>query len=190
MKKNNLTFVTTNNAKYEQVKTIFESSGIVLTQASIELIEPNFDELSEIAHYKCKQAYQKIKKPVIVDDSGFFFKATPNFPGVRSAWVYKVLGYQGMMDLLKDKNREAYAQSVACYTENGNDFYSFTGSLHGVISTVSKEYKPLNERMPYKDIFYPDGLKQNLNSLDSEYMKKNGHRESAFTQLVDFINVK
>jgi XTP/dITP diphosphohydrolase len=187
MSKLSIRFVTTNKAKFTQVRALLAGFSIEVEQCPIELVEPNFKTLKEIAEFKAQQAFSHVNQPVIVDDSGFFFEAFPNFPGVRSAWVYETLGYTGLMALLAGRTRQAYAQTAACYTSNGKDFHVFTGTLKGTISEIPTDQEPLNPRMPYKDIFYPVGQEDNLNDMDPKILQKINHRDLAFKELAHFL---
>ena len=47
-----------------------------------EKFEPSDMDLKQIAEYNAKFFYEKFNKPVMVDDTGVFFKAYDNFPGI------------------------------------------------------------------------------------------------------------
>ena len=47
----------------------------------LHIIEPDYDSLEEVAQAKAEQAFEQLKKPVIVEDTGVFFEAYSNFSG-------------------------------------------------------------------------------------------------------------
>jgi XTP/dITP diphosphohydrolase len=183
-----LTFVTSNDHKYNEARTLFESSSIDLKRYSCELMEPNFETLEEIAEFKCKQAFEEIGKPVVVDDSGIFFEAYSNFPGVNSARVFKGIGFEGVLALLKGKSRKAFFRSVCCYTCDGVNFEFFSGKLDGEITKEVSLDVPYEERLPYKRIFTPQGYDVPIGALSLKEITTFDHRSHAFRQLADFLS--
>ncbi len=100
-------------ASLDEIAQFLENSGIILVQKSLELIEPRSDSLEEIAKEKAKCAQKTIKQPFIVDDSGLFIDCLNGFPGTNSNWVFKKIGYQGILALLEDKKTSGPLHSSA-----------------------------------------------------------------------------
>ncbi len=185
-----LIFVTTNNAKFEEVQHILGRHGISVVQEKLSLIEPDFDSLEEIANYKALHAFQQLKKPLVVDDTGWFFNAFKNFPGVRPKWVFGCLGYEGILKLLEGKKRDAYAKAVCCYTENGKKFHSFAGELHGMISEKVLSMEKFSKFYPYNNLFIPGGMNKPLVDISLKEQSEISHRQKAFDKLADFLLAK
>ena len=83
----NLTYITGNYGKYIATKEKFERAGITIDYFKFEFEEPNINDLELISKEKAKQAYQKVGKPVFVEDSGFYIDNYPNNPGYPGAFV-------------------------------------------------------------------------------------------------------
>jgi len=64
-------FASSNIHKYEEAKKILAEFGIKLGFFQTELVEIQDDSLSKIALQKALNAYDKCKKPVIIEDDGF-----------------------------------------------------------------------------------------------------------------------
>ncbi len=183
-----LYFATSNMAKFSSVQSLYARDGYSITQLNTDCIEPCMDTLEEIAQYKAKEAYEICKAPVLVDDSGFFFDAYQNFPGVRSAWVYKAVGYEGLSAILKGKIRTAKAKTVVCFTLDGKTFKTFSGEFPGkIIEDFDGSLIPRDERMPYKEIFIPDGYTCTLLDFDTDKLNAIGHRGQAFGKALQYL---
>ena len=123
-----LYFATGNSHKIKEAKAVFSEFAIEIIQFDYEKYEPKEMGLKEVSEYNAKAAFEKIRKPVIVDDTGVFFKAYPNFPGNHPKLIFDLLGYKGLLKLVDGENREAEFRTVVSYYD-GNILKSFTGEL-------------------------------------------------------------
>lgn len=78
---NNLTYVTGNYGKYISVKELFEKNDLDINFYKCDLDEPDVNDIKYISLKKALKAYEIIKRPVFVADSGFYINAYPNNPG-------------------------------------------------------------------------------------------------------------
>ena len=171
-----LFFVSSNRHKYKEAKIILDSFGINLGFFKYELEEIQSSSLKEIAIKKATQAFQKFRKPIIVEDDGLFINSLSGFPGPYSSYVFKTIGNKGILNLLK-QNRQAKFVSIISYCDNKYS-KSFEAQIDGMIS------KKLNgQGWGYDPIFIP----KNLNKTFSELADKNylSHR---FKALKKFSN--
>ena len=67
-----LIFASSNTHKYEEAEKILAEFDIELGFFQTELVEIQDDSLSKIALQKVENAYEKCKRPVIVEDDGLF----------------------------------------------------------------------------------------------------------------------
>ena len=74
-------FASSNIHKYEEAEKILAEFDIELGFFQTELVEIQDDSLSKIALQKAENAYEKCKKPVIVEDDGLFIESLSGFPG-------------------------------------------------------------------------------------------------------------
>jgi len=68
-------FVSSNEEKYNEAKKILAEFGIELGFFQTELVEIQHDSLAKIAVQKALNAYDKCKKPVIIEDDGLFIES-------------------------------------------------------------------------------------------------------------------
>ena len=78
-------FASSNEHKYEEAEKILAEFGIKLEFFKTDLVEIQDDSLSKIALQKALNAYEKCKKPVIIEDDGLFIDSLSGFPGPYSS---------------------------------------------------------------------------------------------------------
>ncbi|HLC79710.1 MAG TPA: non-canonical purine NTP pyrophosphatase [archaeon] len=172
-----LYIATTNKHKVSEISAILSTYSIDLLHKSLEIVEPDYDSLDKIAKEKARQAFEKIKKPVIVEDTGVFFEAYNDFPGMLAKRVFLGIGFDGLIALIKRvQNKRCHFKTVICYYD-GKEFKSFSGTLSGTLleNVVSLE----KDRLPYEKIFVPDGYKDALADIDILEKNKISHRSKA-----------
>lgn len=167
-----VTFASTNQNKYGEVRSILAPHDISVDFAKIELVEIQSDSLEEIAGEKAKSAHSKVGRPVIVEDDGLFIDAVAGFPGQYSSYVFKTIGNAGILKLLEGaENRSAHFLSIIAYCD-GKDVHLFRGRVEGRIVE-----KPAQGGWGYDPIFVPAGTP----STFAELANKNdySHRRKA-----------
>ena len=165
-----LFFVSSNSHKYKEAKKILHSFGINLGFFKYELEEIQSFSLKEIASKKAINAFQKYKKPIIIEDDGLYIDSLCGFPGPYSSYVFKTLGNKGILQLLK-QNRKAKFVSIISFCDDKH-FKSFEAKIDGTISTIQN-----GEGWGYDPIFIP----KNLNKTFAKLTNKNelSHRYKA-----------
>jgi len=89
-------FASSNTHKYEEAEKILAEFDIELDFFQTELVEIQDDSLSKIALQKAENAYEKCKKPVIVEDDGLFIDSLSGFPGPYSSYIFNTIGNIGI----------------------------------------------------------------------------------------------
>lgn len=89
--------------------------------------------IEEVAIYAAIEAYQHIRRPLIVEDTGLFIPSLNGFPGSLSSLVYSMIGIEGVLVLLKEKtDRTAFFETTVAYFD-GQQLKTFKGKVEGVI---------------------------------------------------------
>ena len=156
-----LFFASSNIHKFQEAKKILDSFGINLRFFKCELEEIQSNSLKEIAKNKAIQAFEKCKKPVIVEDDGLFVDSLNGFPGPYSSYVFKTIGNKGILKLLK-KNRKAKFISIISFYDKKN-YESFESKVSGVISQ-----KIIGLGWGYDPIFIPSKSKKTFAQLKNK----------------------
>jgi XTP/dITP diphosphohydrolase len=134
-----MTIASNNAGKIREISDILNVELQSLRDAGIASDpEENGITLAENALIKAKAAYEKLRTPVIADDTGLFIDALDGAPGVHSArfgepgkLCEKVLA---LMDGKSD--RAAHFSTVICYYD-GTAYY-FEGRVDGYITTEKR----------------------------------------------------
>ncbi len=84
-------FVTSNPHKAREAASIL---GRPLTHEAIELDELQSMDLELIVRHKLRQAFHKLRQPVLVEDTGLFVSAWQGFPGPFIKFIQATMGYE------------------------------------------------------------------------------------------------
>lgn len=177
-----LTLVTSNKNKLREVQEIL---GINIESANLEIDEVQTLDPQGLARKKARAAYQKLQKPLIIEDTALFFDAWQDLPGVYINAFIKTVGCEGLVKMLQPfNNRHAYAQTtVALYLDN-NSCHTFIGKIQGTIAN-----KPQGNRgFGWDPIFIPEGHRQTFAQMSSKEKNQISMRKVALTKLKDFLS--
>jgi len=156
-----LFFVSSNNHKYLEAKKILDSFGISLGFSKLDLEEIQSHSLNYIARKKAQNAFSKCKKPVIVEDDGLFIDSLAGFPGPYSSYVFKTIGNEGILDLLKNE-RQAKFISIITYCDD-EFLESFDGTICGTISKSKK-----GKGWGFDPVFIPDNSHETFAEINDK----------------------
>jgi len=173
-----LSFVTSNENKFNEASKILSNYGMNLYIAKLELPEIQSDDPAMIASKKARDAYNSLRSDVIVEDDGLFIHALKGFPGAYSAFVYRTIGNDGILKLMVDViDRKATFKSIIAYCDSNLAPFVFVGKVDGMITEAQR-----GRSWGYDPIFIPkdsDGLTYaELGSRKNEI----SHRKSALEQ--------
>ena len=172
-------FVTGNKNKVEEFKSILEFE---LEQANLDLDEIQEIFVEKVVEHKARQAFELVKKPVIVEDTGLYFEAWDGLPGALIKWFDKTIGYANLCELLAGDNRKAKAQTVIGYFD-GQSYKSFIGEITGQVA--QKATGPDN--FGWDIIFIPDGFTQTFSEMGKEAKNNISMRKIAIEKLKEFL---
>ncbi|WP_456421801.1 XTP/dITP diphosphatase [Thermococcus sp.] len=177
-----LAFITSNPGKVEEAREYFKPLGVEVYQLRIEYPEIQADTLEEVAEYGAKWLAEKIEGPFFLDDSGLFIDALRGFPGVYSAYVYKTLGYLGILKLLEgEMNRSAHFKSVIAYWDG--ELHIFTGRVDGEITTEPRGKGGFG----FDPVFKPRGFDKTFAEMTTEEKNKISHRGRALRAFAQWL---
>ena len=148
-----LSFATSNENKFQEAERILSNLGVQINFFKTTLEEIQSDNLSDIAQQKAIDAYNRIQKPVIIEDDGLFIESLNGFPGPYSSYAYDTIGNKGIMNLLGNSEvRDAKFVSIIAYCDESFNPKLFESSIPGKISSTIE-----NGGWGYDPIFIPDG---------------------------------
>ena len=180
-----INFATSNKNKVKEFKHILEPE-IKVNHIKISYPELRSDAPEEIARQSAEMLSNKLKKDVVVEDSGLFIKALNDFPGTCSAYIHKRIGLQGVIKLMEGiKDRECTYKSAVAYCEPGKKPISFLGEEEGTIA----ESIMGNYGFGHDPIFIPEGSNKTYGEIKNcEEIKK--FRRRAVEKLRKYLSRK
>ncbi len=164
-----INFATSNKNKVKEFKQILEPE-IKVNHINISYPELRSDDPQEIAKHSAETLANKLKKPVVVEDSGLFIKALNDFPGTCSAYIHKRIGLKGIIKLMQGiKNRKCTYKSAVAYCKSRKKPISFLGEEKGyVANSVRGTYG-----FGHDPIFVPEGSNKTYGEMKNcEEIKK------------------
>ena len=177
-----VTFASTNENKYREVKSILSSRFISVDFVQMSPVEIQSDSLVEIATEKAKSAFAQVCRPVIVEDDGLFIDALKGFPGQYSSHAFKTLGNTGILKLLVGSaERGAYFLSMIAF-HDGKRLSIAEGRIGGSISEKVSE-----GGWGYDPIFVPAGTSLTFAEL-KEKKNEYSHRRKALEKFAQWYN--
>lgn len=180
-----LYLVTSNISKFEEIQKILKNHDIDLLRINIDLPEIKSLDPKEVVIDKIKKAYQIIKQPVIVDDTGIFFNNYNKFPGTISRFIFVSLNYHGIFKLIKNNHQAHFESYIAYLDKELKKPKIFIGSCSGKLTKKIKGVK--RKKMPYDNIFIPNGEKLTFSELGINGKQKYDHRSKAVFKLIKFL---
>ena len=184
--------VTGNSGKVESLKRKLNKYNIEVEQKELELFEIQADEIEEVSINKAKQAYEILKEPLIVDDSGLFIEELNGFPGVYTKYVLSSIGVNGIMDMMKGKkNRKCGFESVATFVDSNGRVRVFKGDFEE--GQIANEIDNIERKEAWSGlwkIFIPFGYDKTLSQFSPKERSERKYKikgETAFTKFTKWL---
>lgn len=159
--------------------------GQTIPHQKVELDEIQSLDVTEIVRHKVRQAYEKVKRPVIVEDVSLECPALRGLPGPFIKWFIESLGADGVCEMLHGKNRDAVARCVVGYFDGTNEAY-FEGSAKGRIAE-----KPYEGRgYGFDPFFIHEGFDVPRAGMNPEDHDRTYLDIKPFGKLKEYLNAK
>lgn len=173
-------FVTGNANKAREAERIL---GIGIETSDLDIHEIQAIDVEEVVKDKAIRAFDILKKPLIVEDTGLYFKDFNGFPGALIKWMIKNMGRDNMARLFS--GREVVAEACICYYD-GNEMEIFKGSIDGKISQ-----EPMGgSGFGWDPIFIPKNSSRTFAEMSAEEKNAISHRGKAFSEFKKWIEIR
>jgi len=169
-------FATKNKGKVNSVGNILSKYDIQVVHAPLEMPEPRSDDLHEIAKEKVSFAFEKLKKPCIALDTGFYVHSLKGFPKAYVNFALETIGVEGILRLADGKPRECeFINCLAYLDENLKQPLYFESTVAGTLSEAKRGRMSDKKEYSWSDlwlIFIPEGENKTLAEISfGEYEK-------------------
>lgn len=175
----NVTFITGNQNKADYLAKYL---GHPVDHIKLDLDEIQSTDLGQIVEHKVRQAYDLIKKPVIVEDVSLEFAALGGLPGPFIKFFVEKVPFETICSLVDGLSRKATARCVFGYFD-GIDLELFDGHLDGEIA----EKPSGNNGYGWDRIFIPQGYSVTRASLAEEDDQKTYLKIKPFAKLKSYL---
>ncbi|KAG8348365.1 putative Ham1 family [Trypanosoma vivax] len=175
-----LTFVTSNAGKLREVQACL-AGHIVVDAIKLDLPELQCCSVAEVSRNKALTAFERLKRPVLVEDTGLCFEALGGMPGPYVRWFIDSIGADGLARLLHGfDSRRAYTECVFTYCAAPDLLLQFHGRADG---TISREPRG-SGGFGFDCIFQPDeGDGRTFAEMSDSAKNEISHRSKALAAL-------
>jgi non-canonical purine NTP pyrophosphatase (RdgB/HAM1 family) len=162
-----------------------ERMGFGLERLDLDLPEPQSLDPAEVAAIKVRAAFDRLHRPVLVEDSGLEILAWGGFPGALVKWLEKSAGLETIVRMVDPfSNRRARAVcAVACF--DGADVVAARGVTEGSISAAPRG----SGGFGWDSIFVPEGSAGTYAEMTPEEKDRVSHRGRAWRELAKKLGV-
>jgi non-canonical purine NTP pyrophosphatase (RdgB/HAM1 family) len=178
-----LVFITGNQHKADFLKRWI---GFPIEHQSVDLEELQSLDLREVVEHKARQAYDLVKRPVLVEDISLTFDAMGRLPGTYIKWFVEELGMDGLADLAQRLANQGATASILYAYYDGTDMHVFPGEMHGTIIAEQRGTGGFG----FAAIFMPDGYDLTMAELGeaAHGAKQISHRYIALQKFKAFYD--
>ena len=143
-------FLTGNSIKLRLAKAIWSKYNFDFDHQKLEVPEIQSESTEEIAEYSAKWGANKLQRPVIVNDVGYYIQGLNGFPGPYIKYINKWLTSGDILKMMENKaNRRLEIHDVLSYCEPNSEPITFICKLYATIGTqaLGKGDNPIDEIM-------------------------------------------
>lgn len=177
-----INFATSNRNKVREFREILEPD-VKVNHIETAYPEMRSDEPGEIARQSAEMLASRLKKAVVVEDSGLFIGALNDFPGTCSAYIHKRIGLKGILKLMEGvKDRKCAYKSAVAYCEPGKKAVSFLGEENGNVAESVRG----NYGFGHDPIFIPEGSDKTYGEIE-DCGKSKKFRRRAVEKLKEYL---
>lgn len=126
--------MTSNPRKAKSLENAVKKFGYKVEITNVKFPEIQSNSTAEVASFAAKWVADKIKKPCVKMDSGFFVKEFGSFPGVYVRWIDESMGVERFFNIVKNaENKNAMITCSVAYCIPEEEPVTFFGSANGCI---------------------------------------------------------
>lgn len=145
-----LIFITGNQNKADQLAKWL---GQPVAHEKVDVDELQSLDSRVVAEHKVRQAYERLKRPVLVEDVALTFTAMGHLPGTLIKWFIEEMGNEGLCKLA-DSLEHRKATAAICYAYyDGTQVRFFESVVEGEVADRPRG----QEGFGWNPIFIPKG---------------------------------
>lgn len=130
-----LVFVTSSEHKHREAQAIL---GVPIERIAFDVVEPQGLDVLEIVRTKARMAFDRVGRPVLVEDTSLELSALGGFPGPLIRWLLEAAGPAAIARLLDGfADRRATARCAAVAWDGEREFLGI-GAVEGEIAEAPR----------------------------------------------------
>ncbi len=170
-------FVTSNLGKLREAEAVL---GCTIDHHVLDLTEIQSLDLAEVVRDKAARAWQRLRRPVLVEDTGLELDGIGGFPGPLVRWLLASVGPAGICriaDCFADSG--ATARCLVCATDGSTEVFG-EGVVQGTIAAEPRG----GSGFGWDSSFIPDdGDGRTYGEMTEDEKNLISHRRKAFLAL-------
>lgn len=129
-----LSFITSNLHKVEEVRDALKDLNLKVNHVKMQYTELQADTIMKVVLASATDLATTIEGKFFIEDSGISVDALSGFPGPYSSYVFRTIGWQGIIKLMEEvENRKAHFTSIFAFWD-GWKLSTFEGITEGTIA--------------------------------------------------------
>lgn len=190
-----IVIITSNKGKINSLKVALQDLDYKIKNINLDLLEPQYDTIEEVAEFKAREAFKQLQKPLLVHDGGLVVPSLNGFPGVYTKYVSQTLTPQDFINLMKDKeDKSCYLMQCLIYVDEKGNLHKFQDKLMGKIADDVSKTQNKNAWGPLWLIFIPKGANVPLADIPEEELNQKirpiAKTNSVWEDLKNFLTEK
>jgi non-canonical purine NTP pyrophosphatase (RdgB/HAM1 family) len=177
MRLEDLVFVTSNLGKLREAEAVL---GRPLDHSDLDLPELQTLDLMEVVRGKAKTAWERVERPVLVEDTGLELAGLGGFPGPLVRWLLASVGAEGICRVARcfDDPRVT-ARCLVCATDGSVEVFG-EGVVEGTITSTPRGVGGFG----WDSVFVPSaGDGRSYGEMSDQEKNRISHRHKAFVAL-------
>ncbi len=153
--------------------------GFAVERRELELPEPQALDPAEVVEAKARAAFERLRAPLVVEDSGLAIEAWGGFPGALVKWMEQTVGLEGIARMLDPfPDRRATAICVVAFFDGGTLRLS-RGEARGSIAPAPRGAGGFG----WDRLFVPEGDDRTFAEMPPGEKDRVSHRRRAWERL-------
>ncbi len=172
------TLVTGNRNKLAEAERIL---GFRPDAHELDLPEIQSLDLREVLHEKGREAWQRLQRPVVVEETGLELDALNGFPGPLVKWMLDAVGAEGIARTAHALGDPRATARCLLLFQDGEDTVMGEGAAPGFLVTEPRGPHGFG----WDPVFKPEGRDETYAELSPAEKDELGHRGRAWRQLME-----